>query len=183
VPVPAVVADHVEPHHGDSIRFYLGKLQSLCRRCHDLKTAGEKRGYSTEVGIDGMPVDPRHPCFVGRLPPPPQSTPPETLVDDWLGSMGLTGNVAGNNPASPVTPTRAERPKPQDRPDRSNRDEDFESLCGNWLIGAWSEMTTTHASDTCYEGAGFHGSLLFSVVVVMILAHQSLHSKSDTSTR
>jgi len=33
--VAARVADHVEPHHGDSIKFWSGKLQSLCAHCHE----------------------------------------------------------------------------------------------------------------------------------------------------
>jgi 5-methylcytosine-specific restriction protein A len=32
--VPATVADHVEPHHGDRSKFWLGTLQSLCATCH-----------------------------------------------------------------------------------------------------------------------------------------------------
>ena len=32
---PAEICDHVEPHHGDVNKFWLGPFQSLCKRCHD----------------------------------------------------------------------------------------------------------------------------------------------------
>ena len=38
---PATVADHVEPHRGDPVKFFTGKLQSACKICHDRKTAKE----------------------------------------------------------------------------------------------------------------------------------------------
>ena len=38
---PATDVDHIEPHRGDPIKFYTGKLQSLCTPCHSRKTAGE----------------------------------------------------------------------------------------------------------------------------------------------
>jgi 5-methylcytosine-specific restriction protein A len=61
------VADHVEPHHGNSAKFFLGRLQSLCRLHHDSsKRRQEARGYDTRIGPDGMPVDPRHPFYVGK---------------------------------------------------------------------------------------------------------------------
>jgi hypothetical protein len=31
---PATVADHIERHKGDSMRFVIGRLQSLCAQCH-----------------------------------------------------------------------------------------------------------------------------------------------------
>lgn len=34
----ATVADHVTPHRGD-VSAFLGEIQSLCKRCHDIKTA------------------------------------------------------------------------------------------------------------------------------------------------
>jgi len=69
--VAARVADHVEPHHGDVNKFWLGKLQSLCTRCHEswkksVENA-EKRGYDMTVGVDGWPVDVRHPCYTGVI--------------------------------------------------------------------------------------------------------------------
>ncbi|OUN09134.1 HNH endonuclease [Flavonifractor sp. An9] len=41
----ATVVDHVEPHCGDWARFIeRANLQSLCKRCHDRKTALEQAG-------------------------------------------------------------------------------------------------------------------------------------------
>jgi hypothetical protein len=62
--VPAEVADHVEPHHGDPNRFFCGDLQSLCRPCHDIrKRFIESNGYDPIVGLDGWPIDRLHPCY------------------------------------------------------------------------------------------------------------------------
>lgn len=37
---PASVVDHIEPHRGDTTKFWdAGNWQSLCRRCHNKKTA------------------------------------------------------------------------------------------------------------------------------------------------
>ena len=59
---PATVADHVTPHKGDYMQFRLGRLQSLCARCHSsTKAIIETRGYDPAIGADGMPLDPRHP--------------------------------------------------------------------------------------------------------------------------
>ena len=42
-------------------------IQVLCRSCNMFKfhnrRRAARRGYSMEVGTDGMPVDPRHPCY------------------------------------------------------------------------------------------------------------------------
>lgn len=39
----ATVVDHVKPHRGDWAMFIdRGNLQSLCKRCHDRKTATEQ---------------------------------------------------------------------------------------------------------------------------------------------
>jgi len=60
--VVATVADHVEPHHGDWNLFLTGELSSLCRQCHeDTKGFVERHGYYPDIGLDGWPVDPRHP--------------------------------------------------------------------------------------------------------------------------
>lgn len=58
----ATVVDHKEPHRGDPVKFYAGPFQSLCKHCHDsAKQAEEKRGHSGVVGVDGWPVDEKHP--------------------------------------------------------------------------------------------------------------------------
>jgi hypothetical protein len=76
-PTAATVVDHVEPHHGDHRAFWFGKLQSLCKQCHDsTKRIEELRGYSTEIGLDGWPVDPSHPVYQGipGFGPPKRTT-------------------------------------------------------------------------------------------------------------
>jgi hypothetical protein len=65
----ASIADHIEPHRGDQLKFFLGELQSLCPTHHESsKKRQEHRGYSTQVGPDGWPVDPEHPFYTGKVP-------------------------------------------------------------------------------------------------------------------
>jgi 5-methylcytosine-specific restriction enzyme A len=62
--VLASVVDHIEPHRGDWNSFRFGKVQSLCKSCHDAtKRLIERRGYSDEIGPDGFPIDHRHPWY------------------------------------------------------------------------------------------------------------------------
>jgi hypothetical protein len=62
--IPATVADHIEPHHYEYYKFWFGKLQSLCKPCHDKdKRLVELRGYSNRIGVDGFPVDRNHPFY------------------------------------------------------------------------------------------------------------------------
>jgi 5-methylcytosine-specific restriction endonuclease McrA len=64
---PATVADHVVAHGGDWNRFLLGKLQSLCASCHSgAKQFEEVHGYYPDIGLDGFPLDPRHPVYRRR---------------------------------------------------------------------------------------------------------------------
>jgi 5-methylcytosine-specific restriction enzyme A len=64
---PAQVVDHIEPHRGDRHAFEFNLLQSLCQQCHDsIKRTVENRGYSTEIGADGWPVDRAHPCYKAK---------------------------------------------------------------------------------------------------------------------
>jgi 5-methylcytosine-specific restriction enzyme A len=61
---PATVVDHVERHEGDVAKFMLGKLQSLCAHCHSsAKALIEQRGFDPAIGVDGRPLDPRHPIY------------------------------------------------------------------------------------------------------------------------
>ena len=61
---PATICDHVEPHHGDVNKFWLGPFQSLCKQCHDsTKRFIETRGYRPDIGLDGLPLDLRHPVY------------------------------------------------------------------------------------------------------------------------
>jgi hypothetical protein len=58
----ATVADHVIPHKGNWDSFWRGGLQSLCKFHHDThKTQDEIRGYSIDIGMDGYPIDKKHP--------------------------------------------------------------------------------------------------------------------------
>jgi 5-methylcytosine-specific restriction enzyme A len=62
--VAARVADHIEPHHNDPVKFWNGKLQSLCAHRHESrKKRFEHRGYDNTIGVDGWPIDPRHPVY------------------------------------------------------------------------------------------------------------------------
>ena len=64
---PATIADHIEPHRGDWNAFLLGKLQSLCRSCHDGgKRQIERKGFRDDIGPDGMPLDPNHPVYARK---------------------------------------------------------------------------------------------------------------------
>jgi 5-methylcytosine-specific restriction enzyme A len=60
----ATVADHFPAHKGDFNAFMLGPIRSLCKKCHDgLQPAFKHKGYSSAIGLDGYPLDPRHPFF------------------------------------------------------------------------------------------------------------------------
>jgi len=68
VTTPATVVDHIDPHKGDLVAFWLGPVQSLCKQCHDSpKRYVEQRGYSNAIGADGWPVDPKHPVHTGKV--------------------------------------------------------------------------------------------------------------------
>lgn len=61
----ATVCDHIDPKT-KATNFFAGPFQSLCDaapwRCHSsTKQSEEALGYSTELGADGQPIDPRHP--------------------------------------------------------------------------------------------------------------------------
>ena len=59
---PATIANHIEPVRGDFARKWHGALQSLCSTCHNSHKRGdEQRGFSTQVGLDGLPANPNHP--------------------------------------------------------------------------------------------------------------------------
>lgn len=61
----ARVADHIVRHLGDTTLFFdPDNLQSLCFNCHDsLKAQVESKGYHEAFGLDGFPIDPRHPFY------------------------------------------------------------------------------------------------------------------------
>lgn len=48
----AEVTDHIKPHKGDSVLFWLEtNWQPLCAACHNAKTAREDGGFGRAVGI------------------------------------------------------------------------------------------------------------------------------------
>ena len=60
----AAVVHHLIPHHGEAELFWCGDdgLEASCKRCHDSALQrSEARGYSDRIGVDGFPVDSRHP--------------------------------------------------------------------------------------------------------------------------
>jgi 5-methylcytosine-specific restriction enzyme A len=61
---PATVVHHLEPHRGDPTKFFdPANLISSCKPHHDSDEQQiERIGYSTEIGHDGWPTDPRHPA-------------------------------------------------------------------------------------------------------------------------
>jgi 5-methylcytosine-specific restriction protein A len=61
----AVDVDHVTPHGGNWYAFEYGPIQSLCRSCHasDNRTQ-ERHGYSRTIGLNGLPIDKNHPCYL-----------------------------------------------------------------------------------------------------------------------
>jgi 5-methylcytosine-specific restriction protein A len=64
---PATIVDHIEPHRDDINRFWTGRLQSLCAQCHNrTKQQIERKGFYNDVGLDGWPLDPRHPVYQHR---------------------------------------------------------------------------------------------------------------------
>src|SRR5262249_19219137 len=66
----ATVADHIVPHSYSWDAFWTGELQSLCAHCHNTtKREIERHGYSREIGVDGMPVDPAHPIYRDGIAP------------------------------------------------------------------------------------------------------------------
>jgi 5-methylcytosine-specific restriction endonuclease McrA len=67
ISVPATIVDHVVPHKGDLTLLLRGELQSLCDNCHSAgKQYEEHHGYRRDVGIDGWPIDERHPVHRSR---------------------------------------------------------------------------------------------------------------------
>jgi 5-methylcytosine-specific restriction enzyme A len=63
--VPAQEADHDPPHGNDVNRFLVGPLRSLCSDCHRRARFPQRHGYERDIGLDGFPLDPNHPCYRG----------------------------------------------------------------------------------------------------------------------
>jgi len=61
IATPATIADHIIPHKGDWNSFWTGDLQSLCFTHHNgSKREIEEKGFCSDVGVDGWPLDPNH---------------------------------------------------------------------------------------------------------------------------
>jgi hypothetical protein len=59
----ATVAHHVEQHQNDPNIFICSPLMSLCSHHHDSQMQQiERLGYDPTIGLDGWPLDPRHPA-------------------------------------------------------------------------------------------------------------------------
>jgi hypothetical protein len=54
---PAEVVHHVEPHDGDKLKFWWGKLESLCRDCHE-KEHGRANNAPWIDAATGWPLPP-----------------------------------------------------------------------------------------------------------------------------
>ncbi len=67
----ASVVHHKVPHHGDADLFWCADddLEAVCKRDHDGALQQEEAsGYSDRIGLDGWPVDARHPANTGKMP-------------------------------------------------------------------------------------------------------------------
>jgi 5-methylcytosine-specific restriction endonuclease McrA len=64
---PARVADHIVAVDNDWSRMWTGRLQSLCKSCHDsVKAKEERKGYRPGFDEFGMPLDSKHPAYQPR---------------------------------------------------------------------------------------------------------------------
>jgi 5-methylcytosine-specific restriction endonuclease McrA len=59
----AMAVDHITAHKGDQRLFWdQNNWQPLCGPHHNAtKQSEERKGFSNEVGLDGWPIDTRHP--------------------------------------------------------------------------------------------------------------------------
>jgi 5-methylcytosine-specific restriction enzyme A len=89
---PATVVHHRERHQGDVNRFVLSALEALCKSCHDRDAQQqERRGYSTEIGADGLPTDPLHPAWNRPLPAVPRRATARGAIGCTRSSTTATG--------------------------------------------------------------------------------------------
>jgi 5-methylcytosine-specific restriction endonuclease McrA len=60
---PSTVVNHRKAHRGCWTLFKdTTNWQALCKPCHDSEGQSiDKRGHSNRIGIDGWPVDDKHP--------------------------------------------------------------------------------------------------------------------------
>ena len=60
----ATVVHHRLPHKGSEALFWAREnLEAVCKPCHDGPIQeSEAKGFTTEIGADGLPIDPSHPA-------------------------------------------------------------------------------------------------------------------------
>ncbi|MCF6304370.1 MAG: HNH endonuclease [Rhodobacteraceae bacterium] len=65
----SAVVHHIKPHKGDAYLFYdASNLELVCKHCHDgAIQSSERRGYDSTVGVDGWPIDHKHPQHNKRV--------------------------------------------------------------------------------------------------------------------
>ena len=65
----ATIVDHIERHEGNYEKFWSqDNWQALCAACHSgTKRIEDEQGYSQAAGIDGYPLDPKHPWAKEQL--------------------------------------------------------------------------------------------------------------------
>jgi uncharacterized protein YlaI len=65
--VPATLSHHVREYQPSfsELDFWYGELTALCHDCHFRIHYGHEvnRDFETDIGVDGFPIDPRHPFF------------------------------------------------------------------------------------------------------------------------
>ena len=67
---PATAVHHrVAVAERPDLSFDPANWESICEPCHARIERAADRGYSTEIGPDGIPLDPRHPAFGPRKRP------------------------------------------------------------------------------------------------------------------
>jgi 5-methylcytosine-specific restriction endonuclease McrA len=79
---PATIADHVASHRCDWNAFWLGKLQSLCKPCHD--SAKKLADRSQHLDADGWPI-PRAVSPASRFPTDEEVSDEEFFCVDRAG--------------------------------------------------------------------------------------------------
>jgi HNH endonuclease len=83
--VAARIADHVEPHHNDPIKFWNGKLQSLCAHCHEgRKKRLEHRGLDNACCTQAI--------FLPPSPPAEEATASHAVPPNQNPTAGCAGS-------------------------------------------------------------------------------------------
>jgi hypothetical protein len=99
----ASIVDH-DPPCGDSVAAFWDpqRYRSLCRKCHDFCRREQRLGYSTAIGVDGRPIDPKHPANAVRA----HTLPP---IDD--PNLSVPSDLCVRPPREPKPPAPSYLPK------------------------------------------------------------------------